>query len=530
MTDEASATPYDEIVYPDGAFAQSHPDRLAMLATLMGLRPAPVETARVLELGCAQGGNLIPMAYQYPNATFVGVDYAATQIRVAQETADTLRLSNLSFEALNFLDMDEAAFGTFDYILAHGIYSWVPAPVQQKMLSILKRCLKPQGVAYISYNVLPGWRMYGVGREMMMYRIRNITDPRERVRVAREFFGGIARIERRFDSDGDWPLFQRAFDMLLKSQHSYLNTKPDNFFVHDELEVNNEAIYFHEFMERAAAAGLQFLSESYFPISLPSNLDTGIQTFLGEHCKTLIELEQTLDFLRNRTFRQTLLVHDDIEIDRQVKLQALTRLLISSPMKAEPVSEGEGPPGAVRFSSSDDEHSFVSNDPITVACFRLLSDTFPKEYTLEELVTEGRQIAYPYQVPPKSFDEDATSVAANLLTGFGRSYAMVELRASRTPRVLTISERPQASAYARFQAIGSHSVISQRHEQVTLDETIRTLLSLLDGTLTIPDLAEAMKRQLVIPQDDAPADADARVLDEVEKGLKYLARVSLLVG
>ncbi|MCD4811464.1 hypothetical protein K8R14_02560, partial [bacterium] len=65
-------TSYDEVPYESQSFPQSHPDRLAMLARLFGLSPAPVTQCRVLELGCAGGGNLIPMAFHLPDSEFVG--------------------------------------------------------------------------------------------------------------------------------------------------------------------------------------------------------------------------------------------------------------------------------------------------------------------------------------------------------------------------------------------------------------------------------------------------------------------------
>ena len=84
-------TPYDELPYPGSAFAQTHPDRLATLATLFGMTPAPVERCRVLELGCGDGGNLIPMAFALPESRFTGVDLATTAIARGQQLIDQVR-------------------------------------------------------------------------------------------------------------------------------------------------------------------------------------------------------------------------------------------------------------------------------------------------------------------------------------------------------------------------------------------------------------------------------------------------------
>jgi tRNA G46 methylase TrmB len=74
MMADQTLTAYDEVLYPSYTHNQTHPDRLATIATLFGLTPAPVERCRVLELGCGNGSNLVPMAYGLPGSEFVGID------------------------------------------------------------------------------------------------------------------------------------------------------------------------------------------------------------------------------------------------------------------------------------------------------------------------------------------------------------------------------------------------------------------------------------------------------------------------
>src|SRR6185436_9013135 len=118
-------TPYDELPYPGSAFAQTHPDRLATIATLFGMAPAPVERCRVLELGCGDGGNLIPMAYTLPGSEFLGIDAGGRGIAIGQDRAVAVGLTNLRLQHLDMLDT-AIQLGKFDYIVSHGVYSWVP--------------------------------------------------------------------------------------------------------------------------------------------------------------------------------------------------------------------------------------------------------------------------------------------------------------------------------------------------------------------------------------------------------------------
>ncbi|MBI1879375.1 MAG: class I SAM-dependent methyltransferase [Chloroflexi bacterium] len=120
MANPATQTIYDQIPYPSLSFSWSHPSHLATLAVLVGMQPAPVERCRVLELGCAGGGNLIPMAYSLPDSEFIGIDLSARQIAEGQEMVAALGLRNVSLKQTNILGI-ASDFGRFDYIIAHGI-------------------------------------------------------------------------------------------------------------------------------------------------------------------------------------------------------------------------------------------------------------------------------------------------------------------------------------------------------------------------------------------------------------------------
>src|SRR4051812_41655243 len=142
------------------------------------MSPAPVDRCRVLELGCAGGGNLLPMAETLPQSTFFGIDLSPVQIGHGQRIIRALGLTNLRLEAMSILDVPED-FGEFDYIIAHGVYSWVPPAVQQKILDLCAAHLAPQGVAYLSYNTYPGWHLRQMAREMMLYHVAGIESPQE---------------------------------------------------------------------------------------------------------------------------------------------------------------------------------------------------------------------------------------------------------------------------------------------------------------------------------------------------------------
>jgi SAM-dependent methyltransferase len=174
------ANPYDQIAYPGHPYVQTHPDRLATLAYLHGINPASVEHCRVLELGCGDGANLIPMALQLPGSDFLGIDLASLPIRKGRQQMSDLGLANIRLEEADLMDFPFAS-GPFDYIIAHGLYSWVSPAVQKKIMEIVQTCLAPQGVAYISYNTLPGGHFRMMLREMMQYHVRKLDSPEKQV-------------------------------------------------------------------------------------------------------------------------------------------------------------------------------------------------------------------------------------------------------------------------------------------------------------------------------------------------------------
>ena len=204
---------YDLVVYDSHSRCSTHPDCLATLATLLGLESAPVDRCRVLELGCSTGGNLLPMAESLPGSQFVGVDLSTRQIDIGRQVVAALGLNNLHLEARSILDV-EPSFGEFDYIICHGVYSWVPANVRDKILSICQHNLAAKGVAYVSYNTLPGWHLRAPIREMMLYHVRDLTDPREwaaQARAVLEFMTHAAP-----DPDGVWARILREEAEVLR--------------------------------------------------------------------------------------------------------------------------------------------------------------------------------------------------------------------------------------------------------------------------------------------------------------------------
>jgi cyclopropane fatty-acyl-phospholipid synthase-like methyltransferase len=125
-------TSYNSLPYEHFPIQKMHADHIKTVAHLHGLNAGKKS---VLELGCGSGAHLIPMAAARPDGEFVGVDLSNTHITTANRIVTDLGLRNIHFECADLATLD--AGRTFDQITAHGVYSWVEKPLQDRILSLI---------------------------------------------------------------------------------------------------------------------------------------------------------------------------------------------------------------------------------------------------------------------------------------------------------------------------------------------------------------------------------------------------------
>lgn len=526
---------YDEVPYPSYAYAYTHPDVMATIARLMGLTTPPVETARVLELGSAAGGNIIPMAVAMPQATFLGIDYSAAEIAEGQAALEALHLSNISLRHLDILDVTPE-LGTFDYIIVHGVYSWVPKPVQAKILEICRQNLAPNGVAYVSYNAFPGWHLMGAVRQMMLFHTRDVSNPQLRAAQARSLVDFLVEsVPTEGNSAGS--LFS-AYGNFLHYGIERLKSNSDAYVLHDDLEEINEPLYFYQFAEQASQHDLEYLAEADFATVFPNYFPPKVKDQLLKMSRDVVEMEQYMDFLRMRTFRRTLLVHDGMLNGRSLKSERVLSLYMAS--QAKPVSEQPDIAGVnVEQFRGEGSATLSTDHPVSKAAMMALAREWPSSLSFDELLDQ----AYDYlNTAPETRRErrahDTVVLSANLLRSFTYSERLIELHSIRPRFLMKPSTCPVASPWASLQAEGSDSVTNLRHERVEVDALSRFVLRLLDGKHDRASLAAALTKpllegQLVMNRNGEPvaAAAAAECLDtELEETLTHLARAALLVA
>jgi protein-L-isoaspartate O-methyltransferase len=519
---DALESSYQDLPYGERAFEASHPDRLATVAALHGLETVPLDRCRVLELGCAVGGNLTPMAAALPGSRFLGIDFSDPQIRVAQGYAQELGLTNIEFRRQDILDFDRSE-GPFDYIICHGVYSWVPPRVQAKIQRILGDHLSPGGVGIVSYNVYPGWYLNGMIRDILQFGRRGASGARAELEQALTFLETV--------SDGIRQP-EPAYKDKVRHASRKLRDGEATYVYHEYLEAFNSPVHFEQFARRAGRAGLQYLDDAEL-LDLSDQLSDRARAALAEFADDPVRHEQCMDYIRGRTFRRSLLCRASATIHRAPQPQALRGLRIASSLGPESPSPDLTAQTAEKFLSSDGP-SLTTNNPYLKSALAVLHQAYPGVVAFADLWAAVRGKAAVPGGEGLGEDADVSCLAEPLLTCARRG--LVELHTLLPSIARELPQRPVIHPLARRQAQRGPLVVNLRHQMIALDDLARAAVALLDGTCDRPRLVAALEEraragQVGVDLGDTGGRSLRDYLDEIVGGmLQWFVRQSLVVG
>ena len=504
MTDPVTPL-HDRIHYPGGAWEHSHPDRIAANARMYGLSPAPVERCRVLELGCGAGGNIVPMACGLPGARFLGIDVAARPIEIGRGLATALGLANIELRRCDILDLP-ADLGEFDYVIAHGVYSWVPAPAREALMSAFARHLAPGGIAYLNFNALPGGHFRNLARDLMRFRLAVFDDPEahgeDAVRFVRQVTGA--------QPEGT------PYRRILEDELGRIERNPSGVLFHDDLVPAHQAFHFRTVVEHAARHGLRYLCEAR-----PADVHAGrypepVQAALRRFGGGRIAREQCLDFLVCQMYRCSLFCREATTLAPVGDLDAMRDLRVASPVRPA-VASVDLTDGIVATFLALDGAALRLDDSTAKATLVLLAERWPASVGVEPLLRDARRHAGRSGRPtPFERREFAGFLATNHAMGF------VDLHTWEPPMATSPGVHPLASALARIEIERGTRVTSLRHRQVEIDDPVAAAaLARLDGT-----------RDRAALRDDLSPISPTGSVDErrIEMVLAGLAHHGLLTG
>jgi SAM-dependent methyltransferase len=434
MSDNA----YDAVRYSNNPYAQTHPERLATVAILHGLTPPDPFAARVLEIGCGAGGNLMAMASATPGIRALGVDLAAEPIAEGQAAIAEIGLGNIELRQGDLRDLADGSLGEFDYIVAHGVYSWIPADARDALMATIRASLAPAGVAYVSFNAHPGGYFRRMLRDVGLWHARahDDNDPAERAAKAQELYKFLAK-HRMTSAD--------TYGALLEREVPALADGPIYRLVHDDLSDHWHPVWFADFAAHAGRHELAYLGEADLYGLRGENLPDGVEPELWQLAGgDRVAFENYTDLLTARHFRQSLVCHAGQSIAIEPAAELTERLHWAVRLHAEPLEVG-----------------------LVADIFAELDARRPRTLSFIELQER-------LGIGPAPLGEA-------LLDGFRRERLIPHAGPLRV--ALEPGERPKVSALARWQAAHGPAITSLAYTSVRMEEpAARLLITLLDGT------------------------------------------------
>lgn len=440
-------TPYDRVAYPTTIFAQTNPERLAVLARLAGLDPVPPEESRILEIGGGNCVNLIAMAAMWPGCDAHGFDLSANAIARGQEIAAASGLGNVTLAVEDICEAHHRyPAGSFDYVIAHGVYAWVPEHVRAATMRLAAHVLSDRGVAFISYNAMPGGHVRMIMREMLLDAIGEIDDPEQRIAAVRDFLEDYA-----LPRDGDEPLAR-----TLRLQAANMLLRPDAVLFHDEL---GPCFYPQRLLDVAAEAhanGLVFLTDAGRNRQMDGFLPEGADLPEDPEAAVLMAASRD-DYASLRYFRQSLFVKQ--EPDRVVDAMRIADTWMSTRVRRQ--ADGT-------FLHGEDVIS-IADDALADALARVAA-------------------MYPHRVPLNTVTDDPTLLRV-ILQLYTEWY--VNLHPGPAPFPAKPGDKPCSGALVRgMLTLGETTLCTLDHGVLKVEQPeLRALLMAADGTRTLAEIA-----------------------------------------
>ena len=305
-TDDMQQTIYKELGYKSYPFPFTTPAYLEAYGTLVGLKPPTAKTARVLELGATYGGNIISQAVHNPEATFIGIELSQDQVEKGNKIISDAKLDNVSLLQGDILNFDES-LGNFDYIIAHGFYSWISDEMKDKLLDIISHHLADNGIAYVSYNTYPGWHTMEEVRQLMLFANRGYDELTHKEKVLRGKTVGSLVGSQILNYDN----LKERNSKFLGALRSVMQ-KDDYYVGHDHLEPHNDPCYFYQFNEHLKVYNLAYVCDADLTLSMVRTYDESIADKLEKLApNSQADQEQYLDFMLDTTFRKSIICKAD---------------------------------------------------------------------------------------------------------------------------------------------------------------------------------------------------------------------------
>lgn len=490
--------PPDSFEYISETHPETHPARFGAVAKLFGLDVAEVETASILEIGCGHGVNLLALAAELPSARFLGVDISEAAITDAKKLADELALANIQFLQADFEELRNRE-ERFDYIIAHGVYSWVLPQKQNALLEISSKLLNVNGAFYLSYNVYPGWHSRMLIREILLMETASLESRSKKVDHARGVLGALAFFWEKLDTPEAHSLVRQIEE---------LKDYPDWFLAHDLLGEVNLPLQSSELHRTAERAGLTYVGDAEIWKMAPFDLSPDVAHLIRQGTENISAIEQRLDWARLETFRRAIFCRAGQELQHDAALLRLPQIRFSAQLQELPNRGGNF------VFACGNRSEIETNDMVLSDVLRFLAKAWPSSVGYTELVEQVGIVRGP----------ESSRREGVLLQGLFRCILSGQVLPWNSSGNFAekVSQTPRAFPLSRMLAKRSNRVPSGLHQMVELDQVSRELLLLLTGASTQAAILSDWSKALSAEQ------SPARLEEEMETLLKKFHQLGLL--
>lgn len=470
---------YDEMPYHSYSYPISSPDHMRTIGKLFGMDPPAVKNSRILELGCAEGGNILPHAIKYPKAELIGIDLSKIQIDAGKKHVRRLRLKNIELKHMSIVDVDQT-FGKFDYIICHGVFSWVPDVVRDKIFEVCSKNLSPQGIAYISYNALPGWNMIRTIRDMMLYHSQKFTALEDKVDQSRLLLNFVNEALQENDN---------PYALMLKQEASMLLGHDDHYIRHEYLEEDNRQFYFSDFMVEASKQNLRYLSDGKISTMFTGNFPQKAAQELMS-IDDIITTEQYMDFITNRRFRNTLLCHENVAVDRQLddamarNFTMSARVSTDMPISKNPLENNE----LITFYFNENKKRTISTEsPTLKAILYTFNETQINPLSFDEVVERAHSKLNGIE---KTKVEEA--LEGSVIQLFVKGMLELSLETGRYGKLNLNKPKLFRLALYQIRSTSDKRVVNIMHNSISIDYFDRLAGRYMNGRNTVAQILEKL--------------------------------------
>ena len=474
---------YDKVPYKGLIIPNSFPGHLALCNMWHNGRHSPLQRFHLTELGCGDGANLLPIAFYHPDSTFIGIDNAESGLSRAREGARQIGLQNIQFMQKDICEIEQAEIVQCDYIIAHGLYSWVSDDIREAILQFCRNGLSATGLAFISYNAQPGWASRGLVRDILLrsasVQQAAIEDKATKaIEVATELLQAM-------------PSRDYAYAVLLAEELERVRDGKPFYIFHEYLEEFNEGFWLRDFVQRARQNDLNYVCDAQFS-QWEGQIPKELRSTLSQCDLDPIEQEETADLLCNRYFHASILCRDDAPRELRSHQQLLEDVYIASSLGAES-DPFDLTDGVVELFIGVQGQEITLDVSITKAAVVLLAAQWPAGMKLKTLLQKASKLLGEHGC--EVLDESQTQLVGELITLF--EAGAINLRLKEPNCNLSVSEYPKIHALARYEIGNSEALTTPYHLPLTLNMQILEVARVMDGSKSKNEIKQLFGEEIV---------------------------------